>query len=230
MRRRRGRVWLRTALSVVVALGMAAAVGWFIWLPRYRPALHSRERYGIDVSEHQGTVDWARVARDHITFAYIKATEGQDFTDRRFAANWAGAREARLDHGAYHFFTLCSPGGAQARHFLDALGTAPSTLAPAVDLELKGNCRARPNSATVHEQLNAFLSAVEDASGRQVVLYVGDDFDSRYHIRRNYGRPLWQRRLLRRPSDDWTIWQVHGRADVAGIHGPVDLDIARSRP
>ncbi|HEX2068810.1 MAG TPA: GH25 family lysozyme, partial [Actinomycetota bacterium] len=61
---------------VVAILLVAATLVWFIWLPEYRPTLKAGERYGIDVSHHQGRIDWPRVAADDISFAYIKASEG----------------------------------------------------------------------------------------------------------------------------------------------------------
>ena len=69
-------------------LAIPAAVWWFWWVPSWRPPLRDGERYGIDVSAHQGEVDWEAVASDGIGFAYLKATEGGDFVDRRFADNW----------------------------------------------------------------------------------------------------------------------------------------------
>ena len=213
-------------VAVVLVVAPAAA-GWFAWLPRYRPSLHGAEKYGIDVSAHQRNIDWAKVARDHISFAYLKATEGSDFVDSAFTKNWADARAAGIERGAYHFFTLCTPGNAQARNFLRVVPMDEVALAPAVDLELKGNCHARPNTSTVHQQLADFLTALEAATGKPTVLYVGHDFDHRYHVRAAENRPLWLRRLLRRPSNPWTVWQIDGFAHVHGVHGGVDLDLMR---
>jgi len=43
--------------------------------------------------------------------------------------------------------------------------------------------------------------------------------------------PCGHRRILLRPDvTGWTIWQIHGLADIDGIKGPVDLNIARSSP
>ncbi|HEX2267270.1 MAG TPA: GH25 family lysozyme [Actinomycetota bacterium] len=129
-------------LGIVVAVLLVVAAGvWFVWLPQHRPALRPGERYGIDVSHHQGTIDWRRVAADNISFAYIKASEGTDHRDRRFDVNWSRAGEAGIERGAYHFFTLCSPGDGQARNFLDALPPDGDALPPAVDLEIAGNLR-----------------------------------------------------------------------------------------
>jgi lysozyme len=227
----RRRPWLLVAVLAVAVLAAALAAWWFLWVPNWRPPLEGDERYGIDVSAHQEVIDWRQVASDGITFAYIKATEGGDFTDDRFDANWRGAREAGLDRGAYHYFTLCTPGADQAGHFLDVAPPESEVLPPAVDLELAGNCSARPDPEEVKEQLGEFIRLVEEAWGREVVLYVGDDFEQAYAVRQELDRPLWLRRFLLRPDvDGWLIWQLHGYARVHGIDGGVDLDVMGASP
>lgn len=211
-------------------LALAAGAWWFWWVPGWRPQLEPGERYGIDVSAHQGPIDWERVAADEIEFAYVKATEGGDFVDERFATNWEGAGAAGLDRGAYHFFTLCTPGDVQARHFLAVAEPDPNALAPAVDLEIAGNCSAQPSHRAVETELGRFLLLVETAWREEAVLYVGEDWNERYPGREDLDRPLWLRRFLLRPSEDWTIWQLHGYADVDGIDGGVDLDVMRPLP
>lgn len=218
-------------MTAVAVVPLAAAVWWFWWVPQWRPPLRDGERYGIDVSAHQGRIDWTAVAADGIEFAYVKATEGGDFADARFDANWTGAAEAGLDRGAYHFFTLCTPGAAQARHFLAVAPPDPAALPPAVDLELAGNCGDRPGARELDRELDRFLFLVEDAWGEEALLYVGDDWEERYPGRERMGRPLWLRRFLLRPSAEaWWVWQLHGRAHVDGVEGGVDLDVMRGRP
>lgn len=208
---------------------MAAAL-WFLWVPNWRPPLRKGERYGIDVSAHQGVIDWDRVARDGVSFAYIKATEGGDFVDDRFNQNWAGAGDAGLDRGAYHFFSLCTRGVVQAENFLTAAPPDRDALAPAVDLELAGNCSRRPADTVVQAELRTFLRTVEQAWGRETVVYLGEDFEGRYSVREWLDRPLWIRRFLLRPNEPWVMWQMHGYAQVDGIEGGVDLDVMRSGP
>ncbi len=216
-------------ITIAVAIAGATALVWFVWVPEYRPELRPGERYGIDVSNHQGEIEWRRVAGDDIDFAYIKATEGANFTDKRFAPNWEGAAAAGIERGAYHFFTLCASGAGQARHFLDVVPRDPAALPPALDLELAGNCAARPSGEVVHRQLVDFLELVEEATAQQVIVYLGDDFERRYQVRRSLQRPLWHRRILLRPDvGGWVVWQVMGRARVEGIDGDVDLDVMRA--
>ena len=221
----RWRWWIGGALVAVVLVG---AFFWFVFVPNWRPPLQAGERYGVDVSAHQGEIDWRRVAADEIRFAYIKASEGGSFTDSRFRANWAAAGAAGLERGAYHFFTLCRTGDDQARHFLTVAPPDPRALRPAVDLELSGNCSRRPPKSQVEAELEDFLTIVEEAWGRSALLYVGDDWEHHYPVRTRLDRPLWQLKFLRRPTqDNVRVWQIHGLARVEGISGRVDLDIMR---
>ncbi len=230
-RRRRRRRWPWLILAVVAVLAAVAAAIAFVWFPRYRPSLRQGERYGLDVSHHQGVIDWARVAADDMSFAYIKATEGGDHVDGRFVENWERAAVAGVERGAYHFFTLCTPGRAQAAHFLEVVPQDERALPPAVDLELAGNCAARPPSATVHRELDDFLAAVESTTGQRSVLYVGDDFENAYPLRGALARPLWHRRIFWRADvDGWWIWQFTGWGRVDGIRGGVDVNVMRERP
>lgn len=217
------------ALAVLLLVVLVAAAWWFWWVPNWRP-VRDGERLGIDVSSHQGDIDWRRVADDDIEFAYIKATEGGDFVDERFTANWTAAGVAGVERGAYHFFTLCTAGTIQAQNFLRVAPPSAPALAPAVDLELAGNCSSRPPQETVDAELTDFLRIVEADWGREVVLYVGLDFERRYPVRDWLDRPLWIRRFLLRPSEPWSIWQLHGYANVDGIDDSVDLNVMRPFP
>ena len=94
--------------------------------------------YGIDVSHHQETVDWTKVAGAGISFAYAKASEGMN-ADPLFPANWAGMKAAGVIRGAYHFFRPKTDPAAQASHFCALVGALdPADLPPMVDLEPAG--------------------------------------------------------------------------------------------
>lgn len=220
--------WLAGLAVAVTATALLAAAIWFGLLAHWRPPLQDGERYGVDVSNHQGKIDWDLVADDGIDFAYVKATEGQYWVDARFDENWAEAARVGLDRGAYHYFSLCVPGEAQARNFLTAVPPQPDTLPPALDLEFAGNCSQRPPAAEVAAEVDRFIELVEDAWGRDVVLYVGSRWEANYPVKERLARELWQLRPLRRPAEDWFVWQIHGFAKVDGISGRVDLNIMRS--
>lgn len=50
--------------------------------------------WGIDVSHHQGIVDWMRVKAAGAEFAFLKASEGTTFVDRQYKRNYARAKAA----------------------------------------------------------------------------------------------------------------------------------------
>lgn len=209
-------------MFVLVLAGVAT--GGYLFLAHWRPSLEPGERYGIDVSNHQGVIDWDAVEGDEISFAYVKATEGRDWVDKRFAANWAGAGDAGIERGAYHFFSLCTDGAAQAKHFLRVAQPDPQALAPALDLEeLTGDCG--PTPAAVAEEVAEFVGLVEDAWDREMVLYVLADWEDVYPVQLD--RPRWHRDFVFRPDFGWHIWQLHGFADVDGVDTRVDINVMR---
>jgi lysozyme len=227
MRRRRRTIAIIAAAGTVLT-GVGAAF-WFAFVPNWRPSLADGERYGVDVSAHQGEIDWARVADDGIEFAYIKATEGQGWKDAWFDANWEGAARVGIDRGVYHFFTLCAPGDEQARNFLRVAPPDDQALPPVIDLELTGNCSERPPAEEVAGHVTTFVDMVEEAWGRDMLFYVRPDWDELYPIRDGLDRRLWDYRFLRRPTDErWHVWQINTFAHVDGISGGVDLDIMRA--
>ncbi len=215
----------RVARIIAVAVALAAA-WWFVYLPHYRPATLGQFTHGIDVSHHQGTINWARVADDGIKVAYLKATEGNDYQDRLYQRNRDEARKQGIKVGAYHFFTLCSPGREQAANFIATIrDDTPLDLPATVDLELIGACKARPPQDQVETEIRNFIDEVEAATGRPVVLYIGRSFEHRYHPGERFDRLRWELSFGRRPQIKWAIWQVHGQARIDGIKGKVDLDL-----
>jgi GH25 family lysozyme M1 (1,4-beta-N-acetylmuramidase) len=106
---------------------------------------------GIDVSHHNGVIDWPSAAALGVTFAFAKATEGGDpshssYTDQTFATNWQAMRDAGVIRGAYHFIGLPLAGTPMSQwnddlhrqidHFLQTVGPLePGDLPPALDLE-----------------------------------------------------------------------------------------------
>lgn len=224
-RRRRLLIWAAAGLAAAAAVAVAV---WLWFFSHYRPHLEEGEVYGVDVSNHQGAIDWRAVAADDVRFAYIKATEGGDFVDRRFEENWQNAGAAGVDRGAYHFFTLCRPGADQARNFLRTATPGDAELPPALDLELGGNCRARPPVEQVNAEIDAFVELVEKETARTVVLYVLGNWEDLYPLpQAKADRPRWVRRIAFRPSGKWAIWQYSGVARVDGVRRPVDLNVMR---
>ena len=58
---------------------------------------------GVDVSTHQGFVNWTSMKNDGVAFGFVKATEGVNFIDNRFTQNMDNARNAGVPIGPYHY-------------------------------------------------------------------------------------------------------------------------------
>ena len=217
---------VRGVVGLVVVLGLVGAGVAFYYFT-YSPDRTIHPLRGIDVSHHQGVIDWGRVAKSDVAFAILKATEGGDYVDETFARNLAGARAAGLVVGAYHFFTFCRPGAEQAANFLGAVPRDSPMLPPAVDIEFVGNCAARPPVADLQRELMAFLTPVEAAFGRPAIVYVVDAAAAQYQAAIP-NRPRSVRSLARPPENgDWLLWQYHNAGHVDGIESEVDLNVLR---
>lgn len=220
----------RRAVIGALVLALLGVAIWQ-WAISWRPSPSLYPRQGIDVSHHQGAIDWVAVAEsDQVQFAYIKASEGSDHRDRRFLGNWAAAGEAEIARGAYHFFTLCSPGDAQAANFIAAVPKTPAMLPPAIDLEFGGNCAGRPTPDAFLVELMVFIRAVEAHYGQRVILYLTREFDAGYRVSARIPRKLWLRGIFFEPdwaARPWTMWQASSFRRVPGISGRVDWNAAR---
>jgi GH25 family lysozyme M1 (1,4-beta-N-acetylmuramidase) len=101
---------------------------------------------GIDVSNWNGTIKWAKVAGAGYSFAFGKATEGTSYNDATYTTNRNGSEAAGLVFGAYHFARPAGGGLAsatvsaisQANHFLAVAAPQPGELPPVLDLEVTG--------------------------------------------------------------------------------------------
>lgn len=220
----------RWAVAGAVAAILLAFAAWR-FAGGWHPSDSDYPRQGIDVSHHQGAIDWARLPGQGVDFVYIKASEGGDHRERRFAFNWAEAKRAGIMRGAYHFFTLCRPGAEQAANFIGAVPVDPDALPPAVDLEYLGNCSSRAvTPEAFHAELAAFIRPVEARYRKPVLLYLTDEFDSAYRVSGRIPRPLWLRSLLFEPAfgaRPWTIWQASNFRRLDGIDGHVDWNAMR---
>lgn len=224
---RRSLLWSAVAGVVLAAAAMGVAYVYFI---NFSPSRASYPLRGIDVSHHQGVIDWRKVVEDDVSFAIIKATEGGDHVDPEFLGNFLVARRLGLAVGAYHFFTLCRSGAEQAVNFIRTVPKDQPQLPPVVDIEFSGNCDARPTPETFAAELNVFIEKVEATFGQPVMIYlIGDALEA-------YGtvvpdRRQWVRSLAWHPGhEDWTVWQYHNMGRVDGIEGDVDLNVLQGGP
>lgn len=223
---------------IIVAVILAAAGALHVWYgtemaPFEPPSPKDYPIQGIDVSHHQGDIDWPRLAmQPRVRFAIIKATEGGDFRDRKFAENWQRAKQAGIVRGAYHFFTFCRPGRDQARNVIATVPREPDTLPIAVDIEFHGNCDKVPTVDELAAELSAFMDELGAVFPGKPIFYVDEDFHDRYLKGNEAVFPehfLWLRSIAREPKQQdcrrWSIWQFADNGSLDGIQGPVDLNV-----
>ncbi|MEQ9504937.1 MAG: GH25 family lysozyme [Hyphomonas sp.] len=182
---------------------------------------------GIDLSHHNGPVDWARLGTEPFEFVYLKASEGTDHVDQQFQANWQAATRLGWQVGAYHFYLLCRDGAGQAANFIRQVEVRAGTLPPAVDLEHAHNCAARGGRDAALGELRTFLGALEAEYGAVPVIYTTPAFYSEWLAGEGFeAHPLWIRSLDGQPQGPYAIWQYSMKGKVAGVEGPVDLNRA----
>jgi lysozyme len=214
---------------LALAAILLTITGWQVAI-RWHPSDADYPLQGIDVSHHQGAIDWRLLPDQGVDFAYIKASEGADVRDPAFAANWASARREGIARGAYHYFTLCRSGAEQAANFIAAVPADPAMLRPAVDLEFGGNCADRPPPEKLIRELTVFIRLVEAHYGKRVTLYLTREFDAGYEVSKRIPRKLWLRNLVLEPdwgARRWSLWQASSFRSLAGIDGRVDWNVGR---
>ncbi len=186
---------------------------------------------GIDISHHQGEIDWNKVKAGNFKFIFIKATEGHDFVDEDFIDNWNNSKKIGLIRGAYHFYSLRIPGKDQAENFIRIVPKEKYTLPPVIDLEFGGNSKKRPTRKDFKKELLTYISGVKSHYNKNPILYMTYDFFSMY-IKNDEDLlkyDIWIRNIYFKPgkiaNKDWLFWQYNCKGHVNGINGFVDLNV-----
>ncbi len=188
---------------------------------------------GVDVSAHQGRIDWQTLADQDIAFAFIKATEGSGFVDRHYYENIEKALQTGLRIGSYHFFSFESPGLLQARHFISVVKSHENMLPPVVDLEFYDEFfSSPPEKDYVGRELAAMLQALESHYEVKPVIYVTQRAYKAYIEGGFIDYDIWIRDVYFKPSLEksrpWTFWQYTDRAKLNGYDGDerfIDLNV-----
>ncbi len=220
--------WRKRVKMAVVAIAAVAAVVWAIWWIAAPGGITDidPERYpvrGIDVSSHNGPIDFDQVAESGIHFAMIKATEGATFLDPSFSGNYRNAKAAGLKVGAYHFFRFETSGYMQALNLLNSVRGLDLDLPLVIDIEEWGNPYTRP-TATIRQEVRE-MAEILVSEGYGVMIYTNKDGHSRYVEGYLDDLPLWICSFTDPPtSAQWHLWQFSHKGKVPGIKGRVDLN------
>lgn len=181
---------------------------------------------GIDVSAHNGDIDFNKVKADGYSFVFIKASEGEDYQDSKFSTNYEKARRAGLKVGAYHFFRKKTDGLNQAKNFLEMVGGRKLDLPLVIDVEDWSNDDQIKDERT-QKHLDAMLDNLR-SRGHKVMIYTNGDGYKKYIKNGQININLWlcsfkQPDRIRHIPHQMQQYSHWGR--VKGIWGDVDLNV-----
>ncbi|HET9591270.1 MAG TPA: GH25 family lysozyme [Anaerolineales bacterium] len=196
---------------------------------------------GIDVSYWNAGIHWPKVRAAGQRFVFVKATEGNSYSDPTFDDNWLGAKSVGLLRGAYHFFRANVDPQKQAARFIDYVKSMNDNgeLPPVLDLETHDN----QTKERIIARAKTWLDLVEAAFGKKPIIYSGQYFLQDYFSEPGGGPPVWAKDyplwLAQYPNQyipgmqptlprgwfKWTFWQYSEKGQVNGINAKVDLNL-----
>ena len=181
---------------------------------------------GIDVSAHQGKIEWGKVKAD---FAILRAGFGKELSqkDEQFEANYSGAKAAGIPVGAYWYSYAVSTDEAakEAECFLAVLKGKQFEYPVFFDVEESNQFAL--GKEKVSAIIKTFLNKVESAgywaglymTASPLQTYVTEDIRKRYAV--------WVANVgVSKPAYDgvYGLWQYSWDGSVTGISGKVDMD------
>ena len=185
--------------------------------------------YGIDVSHHQGKINWEKVKswkEKEIKFVYIKATEGGTHVDSMYEKNIEGARKNGFLTGSYHYFRSSSLPKDQFENFKKVADFEQQDLIPLVDVEERKNW----DDKTFHINFQQFLDLIEEHYGKKPMIYTVNSFYNKYLAGKykkyhfligRYG----ENEPFMKDNHRWTLWQFREAGNIDGIPKAVDIDV-----
>lgn len=192
--------------------------------------------YGIDVSEHNGTLDWAKIKASGIQFAIIRTGYGVSHEDTQFQKNVKGALAQGIPVGVYHFSYALNAAGARNEAALVLSLLAPYkdeiTLPVFFDFEYDTVDYAKKQGVTLGKQAFndhavAFLETVK-AAGYTPGIYFNLDYKNRFvDASRLGGYVQWYAQYNNTAA--WTgydVWQYSSKHTINGHSCNFDINVA----
>ena len=235
-------VWCRRLLAVLVVVAFVFGFYYFFIRPyayRWKPCYGMKgygvcmpvgySMHGIDVSHYQGDINWkmlkqTRQGKFPVEFIFMKATEGGDFSDDRFVANFDSAKVHGFIRGAYHFYNPKTDADKQADFFIRSVKLEPGDLPPVLDIEMKSK-----DVKELQQDLKIWLRKVENHYGVKPIIYASYKFKTKYlndSIFNTY--PYWIAHYYVdsvRYQGEWKFWQHTDVGTLPGIDEKVDLNV-----
>ena len=178
--------------------------------------------WGIDISHHQGDIEWEEFKKSKPYFIFLKATEGASHRDSRYKEYKKKAQDQSIIVGAYHFFNYCTNGKVQADNFIDYADLTKGNLPPVLDAEFENNM---PTKEKVQRELMAFIKQIEKTTGEKPIIYCETDYYAKYlepELNGNY--PLWISDFWREPTCNYKFWQKTDKYKHPAFKGTVDYN------
>lgn len=181
---------------------------------------------GIDVSHHQGTINWKMVkaSQPELEFVYVKCTEGKTYVDPAFKKNAKGASAQGFQVGAYHYFRMTSSAHDQFKIFKSQMDKVHIDLIPMVDVETDDK---RPRKE-VQDSLRVLLNLLEKEYCKKPMIYGTIRSYNSYCAPQFNDYPLYIGRygnvkpVIIGPSH-YAIWQYSDKGHIKGIPNAVDM-------
>ncbi len=191
---------------------------------------------GIDVSYHQGEIDWKQVAEDGVEFAFLRVGlrgygTGKVVLDEQFENNIKGALENGIKVGVYFYSQSVNQEEVleEARLVLSQIAPYRVTGPVVYDAEKVENSRTSNLSAAERTDMAiAFCETVKEAGYEPMVYLNMDVAFTMYELERLEAYDKW---FAHYSTDmyypyDYQIWQYSESGRVAGINGDVDMNIS----
>ena len=185
---------------------------------------------GIDVSEHNGRINWDTVKKSGIVdYVMIRAGYGRGNSDKQFSRNIQECQRAGLPCGIYWFSYGYSVEMArqEARYCLELIKGCNIQYPVSFDLEYDTITYARKNGVTIGKSLatamaNAFCAEIQRA-GYKPMNYTNLDYYKNMFGQIPYD--MWYAQYAdNRSITGMTMWQYTSSGSVPGISGKVDLN------
>ena len=184
------------------------------------------EVHGIDVSHYQSQIDWESILAQNISFAFVKATEGESFADSLYNANWPEMKRVGIKRGAYHFFRPTLSVYKQAKNFMDNVTLEIGDLPPVLDIEVDDGA----SQELVVFRIKTWLEMIEHHYSIRPIIYTNITFFNKYIAGNLDEYPIWIARYnYSEPrlafNKQWDFWQYGNRGRLDGIEGDVDFNV-----
>lgn len=197
----------------------------------------AESRTGVDVSEHQGYINWDAVAKDGISFAFVRVgnrglTTGKLSQDEYFEYNAKAADQAGLKVGAYFFSQATTEEEAreEADFVIERLKGRNITYPVAYDHERLADTPGRADDLSPEQMTKnaaAFCARIQEA-GYTPMIYGSMKDLLRYNLPDLAHYNIWLAQYnVNAPTFNqyFSIWQYSNTGSVSGIDGNVDMNI-----